>query len=103
MSSVFILIIIFGGIKLLDEGIDLRKQPMEVAPGVHFFMGGVQINEDGETGVPGLFAAGEVCGGVHGANRLGGNALPEMSVFGKRAARKAAEYSLNNEAKGNRC
>lgn len=90
----------FGGIKLLEEGIDLRRQPMEVAPGVHFFMGGVQINENGETAVPGLFAAGEVCGGVHGANRLGGSALPEMGVFGKRAARRAAEYAASmNKAK----
>ncbi|MEL7565994.1 MAG: FAD-binding protein [Dehalobacterium sp.] len=85
----------FGGIKMLEEGIDLRRQPMEVAPGVHFFMGGVQINENGETGVPGLFAAGEVSGGVHGANRLAGSALPEMGVFGKRAARRAAEYAAS--------
>jgi fumarate reductase (CoM/CoB) subunit A len=83
----------FGGIKLLEEGIDIRKQPLEVAPGVHFFMGGIQIDENGQTELPGLFACGEVCGGVHGANRLGGNALPEMGVFGKRAGRQAAAYA----------
>ncbi len=85
----------FGGVKLLEEGIDIRRQPMEVAPAVHFFMGGVQINENGETGVAGLFAAGEVTGGVHGANRLGGSALPEMGVFGKRAGRSASEYAAS--------
>ena len=53
-----------------------------VAPAVHFFIGGVKINQNGETGVNGLYAAGEVCGGVHGANRLAGNAITEMFVFG---------------------
>lgn len=83
----------FGGVKLLDEGIDIRKDPFEVAPGVHFFMGGICVNEQTETGIDGLFACGEVVGGVHGANRLGGSALPEMGVFGRRAGIYAVEYA----------
>ncbi len=83
----------FGGVKLLDEGIDIRQEPFEVAPGAHFFMGGVVADEWGEVGLPGLLACGEVVGGVHGANRLGGNALPDMSVFGRRAGIRAAELA----------
>lgn len=82
----------FGGVNLLKEGIDIRKEPFEVTPAVHFFMGGVKVNERTETGIEGLFACGEIIGGVHGANRLGGNALPEMGVFGKRSGLFAAEY-----------
>lgn len=82
----------FGGVDLLKEGIDIRKEPFEVAPAVHFFMGGVVINEETATGIAGLYACGEVAGGVHGANRLGGSALPEMGVFGRRAGKFAAEY-----------
>jgi len=63
-----------------------------VSPAVHFFMGGVEIDETGKTALPGLFAAGEVVWGVHGANRLGGNALTECVVFGIAAGRSAAEY-----------
>jgi len=82
----------FGGVDLLKEGIDIRKEPFEVTPAVHFFMGGIVINEKTATNVEGLYACGEVAGGVHGANRLGGSALPEMGVFGKRAGKFAAEY-----------
>jgi len=83
----------FGGVKILEEGIDIREEPIEVAPAAHFFMGGIVADEYGEVGLPGLLACGEVVGGVHGANRLGGNALPEMSVFGRRAGLRAAEYA----------
>lgn len=88
----------FGGINFLEEGIDVREEPMEVAPGCHFFMGGIVADEWGETGLPGLLACGEVVGGVHGANRLGGSALPEMSVFGRRAGMRAAEYAKGQSA-----
>lgn len=64
-----------------------------VSPTVHFHMGGVRINERCETGIPGLFAVGEVCAGVHGANRLGGNALTELWVFGQIAGREAARMA----------
>jgi len=68
-----------------------KDRPFLVAPAVHFFMGGVEIDENGRTALPGLFAAGEVTWGVHGANRLGGNALTECAVFGSIAGRSAAE------------
>ena len=72
-------------------GIDIRKEPMLVFPTLHYQNGGVEINTRGETGVPGLFAAGEVCGGVHGKNRLAGNSQLDLYVFGRRAGRFAAE------------
>jgi succinate dehydrogenase / fumarate reductase flavoprotein subunit len=73
------------------EGVDGLEQPMPVKPGQHFQMGGVETDENGATSVDGLYAAGEVaCVSVHGSNRLGGNALPELFVFGKRAGRAAA-------------
>ncbi|MFB0564031.1 MAG: FAD-binding protein, partial [Candidatus Lokiarchaeia archaeon] len=75
----------------MAEGIDPSWQPVEWAPGVHHFMGGVRINEKCESTISGLFAAGEVEGGVHGANRIGGNALTETQVFGARAGKHAAE------------
>jgi fumarate reductase (CoM/CoB) subunit A len=84
-----------------DVGVDIRKQPMEVAPTAHHFMGGIRINENGETTVKNLFAAGEVTGGVHGANRLGGNALADTQVFGKRAGKAAAGNALESEIKFN--
>jgi len=87
----------FGGVKMLEEGIDIREEPIEVAPGAHFFMGGIVADEWGEVGLPGLLACGEVVGGVHGANRLGGNALPEMSVFGRRAGLRAVEVVKEHE------
>jgi succinate dehydrogenase / fumarate reductase flavoprotein subunit len=71
--------------------VDITKEPMEVAPTIHYFMGGVRVQaETGATNVPGLFAAGEVASGLHGANRLGGNSLSDLLVFGKRAGQAAA-------------
>ena len=70
-----------------------RERPFLISPAVHFFMGGVEINECGGTDLPGLYAAGETAWGVHGANRLGGNALTECAVFGKIAGQSASEYA----------
>ena len=75
--------------QFLKFGVDIRKEPMEVAPTAHHIMGGLRITTEGRTTVPGLCACGEVSGGVHGANRLGGNALAETQVFGKRAGETA--------------
>ncbi|MFQ6126617.1 MAG: FAD-binding protein [Candidatus Heimdallarchaeota archaeon] len=72
---------------------DYQQGVLHVAPIYHYMMGGVQINEYGMTTLPGLYAAGEVAGGVHGANRHGGNALSETIVFGKRAGEAAALYA----------
>jgi fumarate reductase (CoM/CoB) subunit A len=77
-----------------DQNFDPSWQPYEWAPGVHHFMGGVCINDKCETGVSGLFAAGEVVGGIHGSNRLGGNALTETQVFGAIAGKQAAQRVL---------
>ncbi len=75
-------------------GVDITKQPMEVAPTIHYTMGGVNVEaETAATTVPGLYAAGEVAAGLHGANRLGGNSLGDILVFGKRAGEAAAEYA----------
>ena len=76
--------------------IDISKTAMEVSPTAHYSMGGIVVKpDDHSTGVEGLFAAGEVTGGLHGANRLGGNSLAEILIFGKRAGRAAALRSLN--------
>ena len=73
------------------EGVDGLAEPMPVKPGQHYQMGGIETDENGETCIEGLYAAGEcACVSVHGANRLGGNALPELFVFGKRAGYHAA-------------
>jgi len=77
--------------QFLNFGVDIRKEPMEVAPTAHHFMGGARIDRSGATTVPGLFACGEVTGGVHGANRLGGNSLADTQVFGKRAGEAAGK------------
>ena len=77
--------------QFLQFGVDIRTQPMEVAPTAHHFMGGLEITKDAETTIPHLFAAGEVTGGVHGANRLGGNALADTQVFGRRAGISAGK------------
>ncbi len=69
-----------------------QDRPFLVSPAVHFFMGGLEIDENGETSLPGLFAAGEATWGIHGANRLGGNALTECAVFGVISGQSAAEY-----------
>jgi succinate dehydrogenase/fumarate reductase flavoprotein subunit len=76
--------------RLLKNGIDLTKQPVEVSPIAHYHMGGVRVDERMFSGVAGLFAAGEAVGGANGANRLSGNAIPETFVFGERAGRFAA-------------
>jgi succinate dehydrogenase / fumarate reductase, flavoprotein subunit len=77
-------------------GVDITKEPMEVGPTQHYVMGGVRVNPDSTEGtVPGLFAAGEVAGGMHGSNRLGGNSLSDLLVFGRRAGQHAALYAKN--------
>src|SRR5579884_132322 len=74
-------------------GVDITKEPMEVGPTCHYVMGGVEVDPDtGAATVPGLFAAGECSGGMHGSNRLGGNSLSDLLVFGRRAGLYAAEY-----------
>ncbi len=74
--------------------VDITKQPMEVGPTCHYVMGGVRVEADtAETSVPGLFAAGEVAAGLHGSNRLGGNSLSDLLVFGRRAGLAAAEHA----------
>ena len=79
-------------IELAD--VDITKEPMEVGPTCHYMMGGVRVDADTQAStVPGLFAAGEVAGGMHGANRLGGNSLSDLVVFGRRAGLHAAEYA----------
>ncbi|OPY45006.1 MAG: L-aspartate oxidase [Methanoregulaceae archaeon PtaU1.Bin222] len=75
--------------QFLKFGVDIRDEPMEVAPTAHHIMGGLRISTDGQTTIPCLYACGEVAGGVHGANRLGGNALADTQVFGKRAGEAA--------------
>ena len=77
---------------LADLGINILEEKLEVIPVTHYILGGVRINEWGETKVEGLFAAGEVSGNIHGANRTSGNALAETQVFGRRAGLRAAEY-----------
>jgi succinate dehydrogenase/fumarate reductase flavoprotein subunit len=79
------------------EKLRAHERLVRIAPLSHFTMGGVVADPDGETGVPGLFVAGEVMGGVHGANRYGGNALTDVTVFGVRSARKAVEYIRTKE------
>jgi succinate dehydrogenase / fumarate reductase flavoprotein subunit len=74
--------------------VDITKEPMEVGPTCHYMMGGVRVDAETQAStVRGLFAAGEVAGGMHGANRLGGNSLSDLLVFGQRAGRGAAEYA----------
>jgi fumarate reductase (CoM/CoB) subunit A len=77
-------------LQFLDVGLDIREEPMEVAPTAHHFMGGASITPHCETNILNLYAAGEAAGGVHGANRLGGNALADTQVFGRRAGDSAA-------------
>ena len=74
-------------------GVDITKEMMEVGPTMHYIMGGVRVDADtAATRVPGLFAAGEVAGGMHGSNRLGGNSLSDLIVFGRRAGHYAGEH-----------
>jgi succinate dehydrogenase / fumarate reductase flavoprotein subunit len=79
--------------------VDITKTPMEVGPTAHYTMGGVRVDPDtGASTVPGLYAAGETSGGMHGANRLGGNSLSDLLVFGRRAGLGAAEYAKTSGA-----
>ena len=81
-------------------GVDITKEAMEVGPTCHYVMGGVEVEPDtaAAVGVPGLFAAGEVAGGMHGSNRLGGNSLTDLLVFGRRAGMGAVAYVKSNGA-----
>ena len=79
--------------------LDITKEPMEVGPTTHYIMGGVRVNAETQmSSVPGLFAAGEVAAGLHGANRLGGNSLSDLLVFGKRAGEFAANFAKEHGA-----
>src|SRR5262245_21227661 len=81
--------------------IDITRQPMEVGPTTHYVMGGVRVDADSQMStVPGLFAAGECAAGINGANRLGGNSLSDLLVFGKRAGEHAARFARENSAGG---
>jgi len=86
--------------KLLEsKGIDYRTYPFVVTPEAHFFMGGLDIDRDGKTSLQGLYAAGEVAGGLHGANRLNSNALPGTQVIGMRAGRAAAQAAIQDRVR----
>jgi succinate dehydrogenase / fumarate reductase flavoprotein subunit len=79
--------------------IDITVEPMEVGPTTHYMMGGIRVEGDSQMStVPGLFAAGEAAAGLHGANRLGGNSLSDLLVFGKRAGQFAADFARHNAA-----
>ncbi|MAM47021.1 MAG: fumarate reductase/succinate dehydrogenase flavoprotein subunit [Planctomycetes bacterium] len=81
--------------------LDITEEPMEVGPTTHYAMGGIRVDGDTQMStVQGLFAAGECAGGMHGANRLGGNSLSDLLVFGKRAGEYAAEFAKENGATG---
>ena len=84
-------------LKLAD--IDITKEPMEVGPTTHYMMGGIRVDPDSQMStVPGLFAAGECAAGLHGANRLGGNSLSDLLVFGQRAGQYAARFAKEGKA-----
>jgi succinate dehydrogenase / fumarate reductase flavoprotein subunit len=79
--------------------LDITKEAMEVGPTTHYMMGGIRVDGDSQmSSVPGLFAAGEAAAGLHGANRLGGNSLSDLVVFGRRAGHYAAEFAKGNGA-----
>ena len=79
--------------------VDITKEPMEVGPTCHYMMGGIRVDaESAQTNLPGLFAAGEAAAGLHGANRLGGNSLSDLLVFGRRAGLAAAEHAKQTPA-----
>lgn len=84
---------VFGGYDLRAAGIDVRSDRLEVAPIAHFHMGGVRVDSQARTSIPGLFAAGEVAAGLHGANRIENNALTETQVFGAIAGAEAARHA----------
>jgi succinate dehydrogenase / fumarate reductase, flavoprotein subunit len=78
--------------------LDITKEPMEVGPTMHYIMGGIRVDPDTEmTSIPGLFAAGECASGINGANRLGGNSLSDLIVFGKRAGEYAAQWACRHQ------
>ena len=80
-------------------GIDITKEPMEIGPTTHYVMGGIRVDGDTQMStVPGLFACGECAAGLHGANRLGGNSLSDLLVFGKRAGQYAADFARTQSA-----
>jgi succinate dehydrogenase / fumarate reductase flavoprotein subunit len=79
--------------RLAENGIDLTKMPVEVAPIAHYHMGGIAVDTQMQTGLPGLYAAGEAVGGANGANRLSGNAITEAFVFGRRAGQCAGAFA----------
>jgi fumarate reductase (CoM/CoB) subunit A len=76
-----------------DAGVDIREEPMQVSPTAHHFMGGIKIDENSSTNISGLYASGECTGGVHGGNRLGGNALADTQVYGALSGESAAKYA----------
>jgi succinate dehydrogenase / fumarate reductase flavoprotein subunit len=84
--------------RLAANGIDLTKTSVEVAPIAHYHMGGITVDTKMQTGLPGLYAAGEAVGGANGANRLSGNAITEALVFGRESGRSAAEYAKHASA-----
>ena len=84
--------------RLLNNGIDLTKTPVEVGPMAHYHMGGIRVDANMATRFQGLYAAGEAVGGANGANRLSGNAITEAFVFGHRAGSAAAEFSRQAKA-----
>ncbi|WP_395858285.1 FAD-binding protein [Desulfofundulus sp. TPOSR] len=92
----------FAGIvhRFREYGIDVHKEPILVFPTQHYQNGGVEIDPEGRTGIPGLFAAGEVAGGVQGRNRLGGNSLVDIFVFGRRAGQAAALFAREGPSPG---
>ena len=90
-----------GKYKLFKRyGIDITKEPILVYPTLHYQNGGLKFDEQGETSIPGLYAAGEVTGGVHGENRLGGNSLMDVLVFGRIAGRNATLFARERAREG---
>src|SRR6201993_3805195 len=87
--------------RLLKNGIDLNKTPVEVGPIAHYHMGGIRVGANMETRIKGLYAAGEAVGGANGANRLSGNAITEAFVFGERAGSSAAQAAHQTSAAWN--
>ena len=83
-----------------DAGVNIREEPMQVSPTAHHFMGGIKIDENSGTTIPGLYASGECTGGVHGGNRLGGNALADTQVFGALSGENAAKYAKETDHLG---
>ena len=90
-----------GKFKLFQRyGIDIRREPLLIYPTLHYQNGGLRFNERGETSIPGLFGAGEVTGGVQGENRLAGNSLLDVLVFGRIAGKNAALYAKEKSKEG---